>query len=428
MIKKLICYITLMCLVICSGAGSFSVYAADSGSVDAYANSPTALIVKDINTNRVKKTYTVQDLAKMGVDESYPITDANNSKMVFQKVSARNDANQLTWYGATGVTLEWLPRDLQIWSSFTEVTLQSDDSQWSMFTKEQIADPTGYYFADTNEKQTLVYPMIALWYTETGKNQYTDPPRPEVDETSINENAPRLFVGQQTYNEANSGYMLKNITTVYADFPQDELYKEPPVIRGVPTEPIYLQKGQQFNFPSGVYATDAYGNTVKVERTVKSEDGLADFVDVNTPGTYIITYIAKDSRGNVTTKELRVYVLESGEQKGSYTLNIQKTVGCSVESSGGNIINVSAANNGTASFEVKITPEKRYGSSQNVIFAHYSGNKLVSLTSQTLSINSAKLLNGSFKTNGGDVIKIFVVDSFNASKGSGAFILNSLPN
>ena len=428
MMKKLIYHIMLICLIVCTGAGSFSVYAADGGSVDVYANSPTVLIVKDISTNRVKKTYTIQDFAKMGVDETYPVTDANNSKMIFQKISARNDAGQTTWYGAAGISLEWLMRDLQIWDTFTEVILQSEDSQWLELKKEQIANPTGYYFADKNEKQALVYPMIALWYTETSKNQYTDPNRPEINETYINENAPRLFIGQDSYNEVNSGYMLKNITTVYADFPQDELYKEPPEIKGVPSEPIYLQKGQQFNFPSGIYATDAYGNTVKVERSVRSEDGSVDYVDVNTPGIYTITYTAKDNRGNVTTKELKVYVLENGGQKGSYKLDIQTTSGCSADLSMNGVITVTAESGGVASFEVMVTPEKRYGSSQNVVFAHYCGSKLVGLTAQTLSINSEKLLSGSFKAASGDIIKIFVTDSFNASKGSGAFILNGLPN
>ena len=417
-------------MTICFSTGSLSVFAAESAAgaddVQTYANSPVVLTVKDSNTGAVKKTYTVQDIINLGMEESYPITGGNCDKMVFQKISSRNDADQSAWYGATGVTAEWLIRDLGIWDTFETVTFMSTDNTVMALTKSQIQSPAGYYFADTSDRKALVYPMIALWYTESIKNDYTDPQRPEVNAAALNENAPRLFVGQNGYNEKNAGYLLKKINTVYVEFPADDLYKVPPTIKGVPDEPIYLQKGQQFTEPSNIEAADAYGQRVNINRTVINEDGTLNYIDTEKTGVYTITYTATDRRGNVTKKELKVYVEESLTQKGTYAIGIQNTTGCTISREYSNELNVDASYNGTASFSVTVTPEKRYGSTQNVVFVHYRGNKLVNISSQILSINNAKRLNGSFSVKGGDSIRIFVADQLNSTKGVGAFLLNDM--
>ena len=417
-------------MTVCAAAGSCIAYAAENISAaedkQAYASSPVVLTVKDSNTGRVKKTYSIQDIIDLGIEESYPITSGNSSKMVFQKVSARSDAKQSTWYGAMGVTVEWILRDLGIWDTCETVTFMSTDSTVRALTKAQVQSPEGYYFADTSDKQGKVYPMIAFWYSESEKNNYVDPVRPEINAALLNEEAPRLFIGQSEYNEVNSGNMLKKIETIYAEFPADDLYNVPPVIKGVPDGPIYLQKGQQYNEPSGIYAQDAYGQTVKVERSVRNEDGSLNYIDTNIPGIYTVTYSAADKRGNTASKELKVYVQESEAQKGSYALSIQGLNGCVSSDESSNELNVPEKYNGKASFSVTVTPEKRYGNSQNVIFLHYRGDKLINVSSQILSLNAARSLNGSFTVNGGDCIRVFVTDAFDSKKGKGSFIFNRM--
>ena len=395
-------------------------------AVSPTANSPTVLTVVDYDTGSTKKEYTMQDFARLGIAGTYPIADGNADGLVFQKISARSQSPVMpdTWYGVTGVTVEWLLRDLGIWDTFTEITFISSDLQSYSMTKADIEDPEEYYYAGSDGRQAKVYPMLGLWYTEV-TGIYADPAMPDVDETGLTESAPRLFFGQNSWQEVNQGGFLKDIVTVVADFPPDDLYHIPPVISGVP-EDIYIRQGGRFDWPSGITATDAYGYSVPVTRSVLSEDGTKDYVDVNTPGTYTITYRAEDSRGNAATETLLVHVYEAFVQQGIYDVTIQDGSGYTVKDGSPAELTVDEGQSGRLSFSVTVTPQKRYGSQQTVLFVQYRGDRMIGLSSQTLSVGSAKTLSGSFSVSGGDSVRVFVLNAFDSQRGSASSLLNGM--
>ena len=136
-IKKRAGGIALLCVIfLCVSLWPASVFAgeaeaAEDAAVSPLADSPTVLTVLDYDTGSTKKEYTMQDFARLEVDKTYPITDGNAEGLVFQKISARSQSPVMpdTWYGVTGVTVEWLLRDLGIWDTFTEITFVSGDLQ-----------------------------------------------------------------------------------------------------------------------------------------------------------------------------------------------------------------------------------------------------------------------------------------------------------
>ena len=79
---------------------------------------------------------------------------------------------------------------------------------------------------------------------------------------------------------------------------------DPPVFSGI--KKISTDEGEQPNYTSGVSAVDA-------------KDGKVDFqyddskVDLSKPGTYTVTYTARDKSGNVATEQRKVTVLADTE-------------------------------------------------------------------------------------------------------------------
>lgn len=91
---------------------------------------------------------------------------------------------------------------------------------------------------------------------------------------------------------------------------EPNVWKDIPTIVGVPQGPIKLNVGEVFDVyaPSGepVTATDAVGNNIEV---IVSGD-----LDLNTIGTYTITYTAKDRFDNIKTQELVIQVGSDEDQ------------------------------------------------------------------------------------------------------------------
>ena len=387
----------------------------------------TILMVVDSNTGRVKANYRLEDFYNLGFDNTFPLDNSNKDTLVFQKFSGTSSVYYTAWYGVVGVTLEYLLRDLGIWDTFTEVTFISEDSTYAYLKADDIKKGQKYYYEDSDKEIATVYPMIGFWYTESAVNVFTDPVEPTISATYMHENAPRLFYGQGSYLEdGNRGEFVKNISTIYVDFPPDELYKVPPTIKGIPGD-MYLKKGQTFNYPEGVTAVDAYGSTVKnLVRTTTDAQGSDTFVNTDQPGVYTVTYTATDERGNVSNASFKVYVTDENLQKGFYAVNIAAGGDYTVLNNSGEIasLKMTAAGVKTVSFKVGVTPVKKQGSSQTVVFCQYRGNKLVGISSQTMNISDTKNLFGSFAMEQGDVVKVFVVDKLGSVFGSTTTILN----
>lgn len=76
---------------------------------------------------------------------------------------------------------------------------------------------------------------------------------------------------------------------------------DPPVIYGI--IPIVVYEGHSVAYKQGIYVEDDTDPAPTLE--VDNE-----YVDLSTPGTYIVSYIARDKDGNVTREATSVTVLE----------------------------------------------------------------------------------------------------------------------
>ena len=387
----------------------------------------TILLVVNSNTGRVKANYSLNDFYNLELDEQFPLDSSNKDTLVFQKFSGTSSVYYTAWYGVVGVTLEYLLRDLGVWDTFSEVTFVSDDNSYTYLKADDIKKGQKYYYENSDKEVAVVYPMIGFWYTESAVNVFTDPAMPAISADYMHENAPRLFYGQGSYLEdGNRGDFIKNISTVYVDFPPDELYKVPPTFKGVPGD-MYLKKGQTFNYPEGVKAVDAYGNTLRdVTRTTTDADGSDTFVNTEKTGIYTVTYTATDEKGNVGKASFKVYVTDENIQRGFYRVDIAGGSDYTVLNNKGEVaaLKMSAGGEKEVDFNLTVTPIKKLGSSQTVVFCHYRGSKMLGISAQTLNINNAKSLFGSFVMQQGDVVKVFVVDKFGSAFGSPSAILN----
>lgn len=433
-IRKRLSLTLAVCLLFC-GLFTGQAYAGAADTVsepsapDAQAVGNTVLVIRDLNTGRLKGSYTVQDFLNREFDSRFPQENGHTGKLVFQKFSGTSNTVSGTfneWYGAVGITVEDILREQGVWTTFSTVVLRSDDASSYIIKAEDLKNRTEYYYENSQSVKTQVYPMISLWYTESGQDNFVDPPVPGYGSV-IREEAPRFFCGQSFWQEDNRGNFLKNCTTIYVDFPPDELHSVPPVISGVPTDQS-VKAGSQYQYPSGITAKDAYGNAVTVTRSVANEDGTRNYVDTALPGTYTVTYKAVDNRGNVSEKSFRVFVYENDLQPGVYGVTIQPSDDYSVSTGTDSkepakLTSIRDGEN-KISFTVSIAPERRYGKTQTVIFAHYRGNKLMGLSSQTANVNDTKKMTGSFRMQKGDVMKVMVTDQLDSIAGSRSCILN----
>ena len=76
---------------------------------------------------------------------------------------------------------------------------------------------------------------------------------------------------------------------------------DPPVIYGV--MPIVVYEGHSVAYKQGIYIKDDNDDNPTLE--IENDD-----VDLSTPGTYIVTYVARDRNGNVTREATTLTVLE----------------------------------------------------------------------------------------------------------------------
>lgn len=91
-----------------------------------------------------------------------------------------------------------------------------------------------------------------------------------------------------------------------------------PVISGVEDKTFAL--GDKISYLSGVTASDDVDGEVEVE-VDKSE------VDVNTPGTYTVTYRAVDAAGNESTAKASITIKKPAPVEGSYQALAQEILG-----------------------------------------------------------------------------------------------------
>ncbi len=212
----------LFCLMFTGMAFAEPVNGAQSQNPQIQAGG-TILMVVDSNTGRVKANYRLEDFYNLGFDNTFPLDNSNKDPLVFQKFSGTSGVYYTAWYGVVGVTLEYLLRDLGIWDTFTEVTFISEDSTYAYLKADDIKKGQKYYYEDSDKEIATVYPMIGFWYTESAVNVFTYPVEPAIIATYMHENAPGLFYGQGSYLEdGNRGEFVKNISTIYVDFPPDD--------------------------------------------------------------------------------------------------------------------------------------------------------------------------------------------------------------
>ena len=387
------------------------------------------LVVVDINTQTIRKEYLIGDLAEMGIEN-----------MRYSGLSVRSGITYTSWYGATGVTLETILKDLGLLDSYTRMGFQALDMAWPfMLTKEQI-EGEQYYFAGSPEDKVPVKPMIALYYSER-KDSYLEPPFIE-DPSQIPDGflpgaGPRLFFGQTNYNEPNRSNFVSDVYYIYVDFPEDEKYYVKPTIHNVTEEDLYIEVGQAVpaeEIPARheVIATDAYGVTIpedKITREIVLEDEpgkVLSSIDTSKPGVYLVTYTAEDIRGNVAVVTKRVIVYKPIIPKGIYSVNIDESeeYDISKDSQVPTIVSI-VDEEKEIEFSADIIPIVHYNEGPlAVLFTHMRGNEMIGLSlieGQDLTTNT--LVNGSFVMKKGDKVMIYVVDKIDGLKGSGTNIL-----
>lgn len=248
---------------------------------------------------------------------------------------------------------------------------------------------------------------------------------------------PRLFYGQRDYNEPNRNNFVKDIYYIYVDFPEDPLYNKKPTIHNVTEDDLYIEVGgtvpaNEVPAKNDVVATDAYGIRIfedRITRKIALEtepDKELSRIDATKPGTYIVTYTAKDIRDNVAVVTKKVIIYKPIVPKGIYSVIIDESeeYEISQDSQVPTIVSLIGEEK-EIEFSANISPVISYDEgSLAVLFTHMRGNKMIGMSlieGQDLTANTP--VNGSFVMKRGDKVLIYVVDKIDGLKGSGTNIL-----
>jgi hypothetical protein len=387
------------------------------------------MAVVDIKTQTIKKEYLLGDLVKM---------DIKNIR--YSGLSDRDGNLYRSWYGATGITLETILEDLGLLESYTRMGFRAFDMSVPFtLTKEQI-EGEQYYFAGSAENKLPVKPMIALFYTEKN-DSYNEPPfmeDPNQMPPGFGVGAgPRLFYGQRDYNEPNRNNFVKDIYYIYVDFPEDPLYNKKPTIHNVTEDDLYIEVGgtvpaNEVPAKNDVVATDAYGIRIfedRITRKIALEtepDKELSRIDATKPGTYIVTYTAKDIRDNVAVVTKKVIIYKPIVPKGIYSVIIDESeeYEISQDSQVPTIVSLIGEEK-EIEFSANITPIISYDEgTETVLFAHTRGNKMIGLCAiKGQDFKKDTPVNGSFVMKKGDKVLIYVVDKIDGLRGNGTSIL-----
>lgn len=387
------------------------------------------MAVVDTKTQTIKKEYLLGDLVEMETEN-----------IRYSGLSYKDGDFYRSWYGATGITLETILEDLGVLESYTRMGFQASNMAGPFtLTKEQI-EGEQCYFAGSPENKISVKPMIALYYSRR-EGFYLEPPFIE-DPSQIPDGfqvgaGPRLFFGQTEYNDPNRSNFVSDVYYIYVDFLEDPHYHEKPTIHNVTEDDLYIEVGgtvpvDEFPERYNVIATDAYGiriseNNITRKIVLESEsDKVLSRIDTTKPGIHLVTYTAKDIRGNVAVVTKRVIIYKPIVPKGIYSVGIDESGEYEIiqDSQVPTIVSI-VDEEKEIEFSANISPVISYDEgSLAVLFTHMRGNKMIGMSlieGQDLTANTP--VNGSFVMKRGDKVLIYVVDKIDGLKGSGTNIL-----
>ncbi|MGI5859395.1 MAG: hypothetical protein ACOX8P_08800, partial [Tepidanaerobacteraceae bacterium] len=149
-------------------------------------------------------------------------------------------------------------------------------------------------------------------------------------------------------------------------------------------------------------------------------------IDATKPGTYIVTYTAKDIRDNVAVVTKKVIIYKPIVPKGIYSVIIDESeeYEISQDSQVPTIVSLIGEEK-EIEFSANITPIISYDEgTETVLFAHTRGNKMIGLCAiKGQDFKKDTPVNGSFVMKKGDKVLIYVVDKIDGLRGNGTSIL-----
>ncbi|MEG2199530.1 MAG: DUF5011 domain-containing protein, partial [Anaerovorax sp.] len=362
-----------------------------------------ALTVVD-KKGKVYKEFALAELAALAENKRYS-GKSNKDGVIYS-----------SWYGATGVTLRKIMEASGV-NEFGNLYVESMDGTGLSFHKELLSADRFYFPHDYKDgNQIKVEPMVSLYYVE----DQTGNVEPEfAGETVRPTGLSRFFYGQLAPNDYNRTYFVKDVARLVVT---TDLDASPTVTLKGEAE-MSMLKGETFQDP-GVTAVDIQGNTISSQnvslKIVNSQGtGVTMAQMENTSGTYTITYLVVDTKGNKATVTRKVTVLGVIVPSGIYQGSIGSGAGYTVSNQGIPTAKVTQDMD-MLNLSVHLDAVKKYGVSQSIVFVHMRGNKFINISSVDRDVKSTLTVGvGIPNVRANDEVKLFIVDRINVEhKGS----------